>query len=244
MKTLLIIFTVSVGVIGLISGASGQTTNSSIPASQNSDQAKADDAANPNEQQAITLRIMGANLRDNTGSPIGKIENFVVDPGSGKIEFLLVAPYFPTNSTKILPVPWGAVRYRSDQSGMGTVPGANQVFMLNVSRTRLQEAPTFERYRWPDVRQESWRRPVNRFYSIENAENDRRPQSGVFTGASGTPGGSLAGGASGIPAYSNDFIGPRILSRPDEARQSGTGTQRRNEDRRVGNGGLPLSVPR
>src|SRR5689334_19190657 len=55
-----------------------------------------------NEQQFLTVRTMGIDLRDNTGSPVGRVENFVLDSDSGRVEFVLVAPFFPTNSMKIL----------------------------------------------------------------------------------------------------------------------------------------------
>jgi len=195
-----------------------------------------------NEQQLLTVRTMGINLRDNTGSPIGRVENFVVDSDSGRIEFVLVAPFFPTNSMKILPIPWSAVQHRPDQTGLG----GSQIFALNVSRNKLQDAPSFERYRWPDMNQASWRRPIDRFYSAASGQaaegvRERRPQSGVSlgTGASGTPGGSSIGaGASTTPVYSNDFIGPRVSTQPEVPGRSPDPLQRREDA--LGNKALPV----
>src|SRR6185503_6027634 len=60
------------------------------------------------EQQPITLKVIGANLRDNQGATIGRVEDLVVDPASGRIEFLIVSAFYPTNSSKLMPIPWKA----------------------------------------------------------------------------------------------------------------------------------------
>jgi hypothetical protein len=195
-----------------------------------------------NEQQLLTVRTMGINLRDNTGSPIGRVENFVLDADSGRVEFVLVAPFFPTNSMKILPIPWSAVQHRPDQTGLG----GSQIFALNVSRNKLQDAPSFERNRWPDMNQASWRRPIDRFYSAASRQaadgaRERRPQSGVSlgTGASGTPSAASVGvGASTTPVYSNDFIGPRVSTQPEVPGRSPNPLQRREDA--LGNKAFPV----
>src|SRR5258706_3529855 len=60
----------------------------------------------PTEEQPLTLRVAGANLRDKAGSPIGRVEDLVIDPESGRIDFLVVSTFFPTNSTKLMSIPW------------------------------------------------------------------------------------------------------------------------------------------
>jgi hypothetical protein len=222
--------------------AGAQTTNTQTNATAQAG-AAGQESVGTNEQQLLTVRTMGINLRDNTGSPIGRVENFVVDSDSGRVEFVLVAPFFPTNSMKILPIPWSAVQHRPDQTGLG----GSQIFALNVSRNKLQDAPSFERYRWPDMNQESWRRPIDRFYSAASGQaadgiRERRPQSGVSpgTGAVGTPAGSSAGaGASTTPVYSNDFIGPRVSTQPEVPGRSSPNPLQRREDA-LGNQALPV----
>jgi hypothetical protein len=143
---------------------------------------------NKAQLQPITLKVAGANLRDDQGAPIGRVEDIVVDPASGRIDLLIVSAFFPTNSTKLMAIPWKAITYRAEQSGLTGVPGANQVFALNFPRTKLQQAPTFERYRWPDMSQAGWRQPIYEFYTVKGTEaigatgNGTHTQSGVGTG--------------------------------------------------------------
>jgi hypothetical protein len=199
------------------------------------------------DKQSITLKAMGANLRDDLGAPIGKIENVVIDPGSGRIEFLLVAPMFPTNTYKMLPIPWQALQYRADQSGMGTVPGANQVFTLKFSREKLQQAPTFERYRWPDVNDPAWRRPIYSFYSVEDARAAGATSSGSQTTRGGGSSVSQPNASTNTQVtYSNDFIGPRVMSAPDASRNkelSPNEIQRRRDETRS-DSALPIGARR
>ncbi len=180
----------------------------------------ADELNGSSDHQPVALKVLGANLRDSVGSPVGRIENLIVDPNSGQIAFLIVSPFFPTNSTRIMAIPWKAISYRAEQSGMGSVPGGNQVFALTFPRTKLQQAPSFERYRWPDMTQEKWRQSIHGFYfgTGEASGATASPDfSGVGTGAGG-PGGNASRALldrTDRPAPdSNDFIGPRIQRAP------------------------------
>ena len=175
---------------------------SARPSSPQETAAKSSDDSSTVDEQLITLKLMSANLRDSTGSPVGRIENVLVDPASGKIELLAVSLLFPTNSTKILPIPWKAVKHRPEQSGMGMIQGGNQIFTSKFPRSKLEQAPTFERYRWANLSDETWKAKLRKFYSTEEDE---------AAGASGSTSerSSGTGNSPRVPAYNNDFIGPR-----------------------------------
>ena len=139
------------------------------------------------QPQPIALKVVGANLRDNEGAPLGRVEDLIIDPSSGRIEFLIVSTFYPTNSTKLTPIPWKAITPRTEQDGLRSLLG-NQVFALNFPRTKLQQAPAFERFRWPDMSQSAWRQPVYQFYAVREANaagsagNETETQAGVGTG--------------------------------------------------------------
>jgi len=154
--------------------------------------------------------VLSASLRDNGGSPIGRIEDLLVDPGSGRIEFVLAAPFFPTNNSKIMPIPWKALKQGSD--GLSTSFGGNQVFMVNVPRSKLEQAPAFERFRWTHSNDDTWRQKVLRFYidDGQTAAGSTGSGSKKMSGAGSSDEG--AGSVTNTPVYSNDFIGPRLNS--------------------------------
>ena len=198
--------------------AQAQVTGQGSQPEAPQDRAPASASSQPNDgsdHQPIALRILGANLRDSVGAPVGRIENLIVDPNSGQVDFLIVSPFFPTNGSRMLAIPWKAISYRADQNGLG----GSQIFALTFPRTKLQQAPSFERYRWPDMTQEKWRQTIYSFYSAGGTEASGATPSRGFSWAatgSGTSPERQSNSPSGpmglSPAYSNDFIGPHIQS--------------------------------
>src|SRR5262245_57010558 len=76
----------------------------------------------------ITLRVVGSVVHDRSGGRLGRIEEVLVNPQSGQIEFAALATGFPTNNARLVPVPWSLLRYEWDQSQAGGPAGANQIF--------------------------------------------------------------------------------------------------------------------
>lgn len=180
-------------LLGVGYSAAGQGNNQAAqPAARTGE-------SNPNVGR-VTLKVSGLNLRDNTDAPIGRVEDIVINPNSGQIEYLIVSTFFPTNSTKLTPIPWKAVTPRAEESRIINAPGANQIFALNFPRTKLQQAPTFERYRWPDMTEGEWRQRINRFYAdgAGGTGNEDSDESGRDAGGALPP----------------NFIGPRLPAFP------------------------------
>jgi hypothetical protein len=163
------------------------------------------------QQQLITVRVVGATLRDNGDSPIGHVEDLIVDPESGRIEFLIVVPYFPTNSAKVKPIPWKAVTHRSEQASLGRL-AANQVFALKFPRAKLQGAPAFERYKWPDMSQPEWRQQVYGYFSVKPDDSG----SGAAGNESERTGG--AGASESTKTDAKPEPGPELIGPPPPPR--------------------------
>jgi hypothetical protein len=195
-------------LLGVSYSAAGQANDQAAKPLSPRDQPGPNQGSNPNPSPGrVTLKVTGLNLRDNADSPIGRIEDLIIDPNSGRIEFVIVSTYFPTNSTKLTPVPWKALTPRAEQSRIINAPGANQIFALNFPRTKLQQAPTFERYRWPDMSQADWRQRINQFYGEAGAGggtgNEDSDNTGSDAGGAG-PGNHI------LPKFGPAFIGPRL----------------------------------
>jgi len=157
------------------------------------------------DPQPLTVKIVGATLRDDGDMPLGRIEDLIVDPESGRIEFVIVSSYYPTNSTKLRAIPWKAIKHQGEQRSL-TRLAASQVFSLNFPRTKLQRVPAFERNRWPDMSQSAWRQQIYSYYSIQNEP---------AAGAAGNESQSGAGAETSLPRRSPaepsaDFIGPPL----------------------------------
>ena len=164
-------------------------------------------------------KIMGSQVKTSTGEDVGRIEDVVLNPTSGRIDFAVI-----TSEGKLLPVPWqllsvghGASAQGSTSSSSSTTsgtststdpsstspsstastatPGSSGIyasasasgqqpsFTLNVDKSKLQAAPSFDRSRWPEM-SASWSQRVYSHFGVS------------ATGVGGTGAGSYRGGSS------------------------------------------------
>ena len=140
--------------------------------------------AEPAQPQHIVLRVVGSQVRNQTGERLGLIEEMFVHRTSGAAEYAIVSPSYPTNSSRQVPVPWGALTYVWDQSRAGGPSGANQVFILNMDARMLAQAPAIDRSRSSTMDQ-----------TLANARNFFGVPQAV--GATGTPATGVTGAAVG-----------------------------------------------
>jgi hypothetical protein len=117
------------------------------------------------------------------------MEEVALNPESKQIEFALLNINYPTNSTRVTPVPWQLLNYVWDQGQVGGTPGAVQIFRLDVDKSRLALAPSIERNHLADLMQPPFREQLLAFYG-------GTPE----YGASGAATASTSGSASGGPA--------------------------------------------
>src|SRR5688572_18765101 len=99
----------------------------------------------------VALRIVGSHVRNPTGDKLGRIEEVLVNRTSGAIDYAVLAPNFPTNDSRLVPVPWSILTYAWDQSRAGGPAGANQVFIANLEPSYLAKATTLDRARTTGV---------------------------------------------------------------------------------------------
>jgi len=140
-----------------------------------------------NLNKPIALRIVGSNVKNLKGEYLGRIEDVALNPQSKQIEFALLNVQYPTNSSRVTPVPWELLSYVWDQGQVGGEPGAVQLFRLDMDKSRLALAPSIERTHIADLMQAPFRQQLVAFYG-GTPEN---------IGATGSATASTAGGASG-----------------------------------------------
>jgi hypothetical protein len=142
-------------------------------------------APTPPPPQHVALRIVGSHVRNATGEKLGRIEEVLVNRTSGVIDYAVLAPNFPTNEARLVPVPWSILTYAWDQSRAGGPAGANQIFIANVDSARLARAPVLDR---------------TRTTGIDPALAAANNYFGVPVGATGAGSESVVGTAAGQPA--------------------------------------------
>lgn len=101
----------------------------------------------PPPPRHVALRVVGSHVRSPGGDKLGRIEEVLVNRTSGAIEYAVLAPNFPTNESRLVPVPWSILNHAWDQSRAGGPAGANQIFIANLEPARLAKAPSLDRTR-------------------------------------------------------------------------------------------------
>jgi hypothetical protein len=144
----------------------------------------------PQQPNHIVLRVVGSTVRNPSGDRLGRIEGVLVNRSGAVIDYALLATAFPTNSSRVVPIPWSMLNYAWDQSRAGGPAGANQFFIAALTPSQLAYAPTID----PN-------RPGDMVAALEAASAyfGVRPQ---FAGGTGSGSEAVSGGAAGQPAGS------------------------------------------
>ncbi len=131
-------------------------------------------------------QLMGAQVKSQTGETLGKIDDLVVNPQSGKVDFAVIS-----YQGKMTPIPWQLL-----QSSGATQPGQPANFTANIDKSKLSQAPTLSG-QWSELQSPSWSQQVYSFYGVQPSEG--MGGGGTPTGGAGTtPGG--AGGMGTTPS--------------------------------------------
>lgn len=121
-------------------------------------------------------RIIGTDVQSPTGERLGEIRDIVIDPRSGAVSYAVVAfGGFLGVGDKLFAVPWKAI-------GMNT---AGDHFVIAADKTRLRDAPGFDKDRWPDMADPGWNEDVHRYYG-QRWTDERRGSARPLSPASGS----------------------------------------------------------
>jgi sporulation protein YlmC with PRC-barrel domain len=128
-------------------------------AKQNAGQGAAGPVANVPEGGHINAfrvdNITGSTVINLEGENIGTINNLVIDIDTGDIVYaVLEFGGFMDFGDKLFAVPWQSL----------TAVPAEGIFILDQSRARLAKAPGFDKNKWPDIGDRSWRAGIYAFY--------------------------------------------------------------------------------
>ena len=151
----------------LIPSAEAQEHESSSSATQQSSQTEV--------QHARVSKLLGSNVHTKDGTGLGQIEDLVVNPATGQIQFALLGKgEFSGVGDRLIPVPWQAVNVSAEKQ-----------YTVNVDRQKLSSLPTLDEQRYSDLSSPDYIIGIYRFYQIDPGEGVG--SSGAETGAeSGT----------------------------------------------------------
>jgi len=101
--------------------------------------------------------LIGDNVRNPEGEDLGKIEELMIDVGRGCIAYAVLSfNGFLGIGDKLFAIPWESLTVDTDE----------EVFILDVDKETLKDAPGFERDEWPTAMSGSdeWLVSIYRYY--------------------------------------------------------------------------------
>src|SRR5262245_56678300 len=102
--------------------------------------------------------ISSDRVRNAAGDNLGKIEDLMIDVNSGRIAYAVLSfGGFLKMGNKLFAVPWEAL----------TLDPVNKQFILNVSKSVLENATGFDKDNWPDMADPKFGANVYRHYGYK-----------------------------------------------------------------------------
>jgi sporulation protein YlmC with PRC-barrel domain len=99
--------------------------------------------------------VTGDTVRNMKGEDLGRIEEVMIDLGSGQIAYaVLSAGGFLGVAPRYMAVPWNALAVDLEQ----------REFILDMDKARLDEAPAFDEDNWPTMTDRQWAETVHGFF--------------------------------------------------------------------------------
>jgi len=101
--------------------------------------------------------LIGDRVRNKKDEELGEIKEIMLDMRTGEVSYAVLSyGGFLGMGDKLFAVPWDAL----------TLDAKNEGFTLDVDKKRLQDAPGFDKSKWPDMSDPSWAKQIHTYYGI------------------------------------------------------------------------------
>lgn len=105
-----------------------------------------------------TSSLSGDSVVNRPGEDLGKIEDIMLDTGSGRVAYAVLSfGGFLGMGDKLFAIPWEALE-------LDTV---NKRFILDTSKDRLENAPGFDKDNWPNMADRTWGDKIHKHYATK-----------------------------------------------------------------------------
>ena len=99
--------------------------------------------------------LSGYRVRNEKNEDLGTIEELMIDAVSGRVAYgVLCFGGFLGKCDKLFAIPWSLFKLKAE----------DRVFVLDVERETLENAPGFDADEWPDFGDEGWNRAIHSYY--------------------------------------------------------------------------------
>ena len=89
---------------------------------------------------------------------VGDIKEIMINMNTGRVSYAVLSfGGFLGMGEKLFAVPWEALKLDT----------ANKRFELDVNKERLENAPGFDKNKWPDMADKSWEEGIHAYYGTK-----------------------------------------------------------------------------
>jgi sporulation protein YlmC with PRC-barrel domain len=122
----------------------------------------ADRHAKGNYTVAVRKSMIGSRVINAARENLGKIEDIVIDMRDDQIAYAILSfGGILGVGDKHFAIPWDAMTYSP----------ADQCVILNLEKSRLENAPGFDKHNWPDMADSAWANQVRSHYGYPPQEH-------------------------------------------------------------------------
>ena len=102
--------------------------------------------------------LVGNDVYNHKDEDLGDIKEIMLDMRSGQVGYAVLSfGRFLGMGEKLFAVPWNALKLDTK----------NKRFVLNVEKDQLQDAPGFDKDKWPNMADQSWVNQIHAYYGTQ-----------------------------------------------------------------------------
>jgi sporulation protein YlmC with PRC-barrel domain len=102
--------------------------------------------------------LIGNDVCNHKGESLGDIKEIMLDMRTGRIAYAVLSfGGFLGLGEKLFAVPWNAL----------ILDTTEKRFTLNVDKARLENAPGFDKDKWPNMSDQHWMKDIHAYYGIK-----------------------------------------------------------------------------
>src|SRR5450631_719395 len=109
--------------------------------------------------------LAGDPVQNSAGEDLGKVDEIMIDIPSGRVAYAVLSfGGFLGMGNKLFAIPWSSLKVDEDK----------KCFILNLDKTKLENAPGFDKDNWPNMADTTWGSEVFRYYGATPYWEDRK----------------------------------------------------------------------
>lgn len=102
--------------------------------------------------------VIDKDVKNPANDDLGKIKEIMLDKQTGRVAYVVLeSGTFLGMGGKLFALPWNVLKYDAN----------NDIYILNVDKEKLKNAPGFPKNHWPDMADRQFGTSVSTFYGTK-----------------------------------------------------------------------------